>query len=305
MKKNTKNGGNKVTTAERLAQVIIDQLEKGVSPWHKTWKGVVPQSIHGRPYRGINALLLGLLDYEVPRYVTFNQAKKLGGMVKKGEHGHLVMFWKTGAVEEKDGKGNVILKNDGTPKMRRTFLMVPYTVFNVSQCEGLPEKFYKMDEVKKHEPIVEAEAIWNGYADKPVTEFTNGDAAFYVPGCDIINVPKMKFFDSAEEFYATLFHEGCHSTGHKKRLNRDMGGRFGSEKYGKEELVAEIGAQLLCQNCGITRTLENTAAYCEGWCKALKGMRANEIVNAASAAQKAADWILGTFKKYDDEGEAE
>ena len=71
MKKNTKNSGNKVTTAERLAQVIIDQLEKGVSPWHKTWKGVVPQSIHGRPYRGINALLLGLLDYEVPRYVTF------------------------------------------------------------------------------------------------------------------------------------------------------------------------------------------------------------------------------------------
>lgn len=305
MKKNTNKGGNKVTTAERLAQVIIDQLEKGVSPWHKTWHGLVPQSIHGRPYRGINALLLGLLDYEVPRYVTFNQAKKLGGMVKKGEHGHLVMFWKTGSVEDKDDKGNVIIKKDGTPKMRRTFMMVPYTVFNVAQCEGLPEKCYKMDAVKKHEPIAEAEKIWEGYEDKPVTSFTNGDSAFYVPGRDVINVPKMELFDTAEEFYATLFHEGCHSTGHEKRLNRDMGGGFGSEKYGKEELVAEIGAQLLCQNCGITRTLKNTAAYCASWCKALKGMRANEIVNAAGAAQKAADWILGTFKKYDDEGDAE
>jgi len=276
----------KMNTAERIAQTIIEQLDKGTSPWHKSWKGIVPQSVDGRVYRGINTLLLGCLPYEVPKYLTFNKCKEMGGTVKKGEHGHLVMFWKRMTKEE---------TNDETGEVKKSsFMMVRgYTVFNVSQCEGLPESAYKMEGVKEHQPISEAEAIWEGYADKPQTNFTKGDTACYVPSLDVINVPEMGLFESAEEFYATLFHEGVHSTGHSKRLNRKIENGFGSEPYGKEELTAEIGAQLLCQNCGITRTLKNTVAYCKSWANSLRGMKATEILNAAARAQKAVDYMMG------------
>jgi len=302
MKKNTTNtADSKNYTADKIANLILEQLDKGVCPWTKTWHGgLVPQSVDGRPYRGINALILGMLPYDVPRYVTFSKAKEMGGMVKKGEHGYPVILWKPSKCAEKDKDGNPVLDKDGNPKMRRFMTMRGYTVFNVAQCEGLPEKCYKVEGLKAHEPIAEAEAIWNGYEGKPHTMYTNGDSAFYVPMLDTINMPKMGFFNSPEEFYATLFHEGVHSTGHEKRLHREFGHGFGTEQYSKEELVAEIGATLLCNMCGITRTVKNAAAYCASWAKHIRGERSVEIVYAAARAQKAADWIMG--KRYDKEG---
>lgn len=283
-------GGDK--TAVRIAEMVLEALDKGVSPWHKAWKGgMMPQSaITGRAYRGINVFLLGMLPYEVPRYLTFKQCTELGGKVKKGEHGHLVQFWKPMKKVEKD-------EATGDEKTRHFLLNKSYIVFNVAQCEGLPEKFYKGLELKNHEPIKEAEAMWDGYEDKPNTSFTDGDSAFYVPSADIINVPKMGQFDSPEAFYATLFHEGVHSTGHEKRLNRKSFSQFGTEKYSEEELTAELGAQLLCQMCGITTTLENSAAYCKSWAKFLRENRARVILDAASRAQKAVDYMTGKLKK--------
>jgi len=288
-------------TADKIANLILEQLDKGVCPWRKTWKGgLVPQSVDGRPYRGINALILGTLPYETPRYLTFAKAKEMGGSVKKGEHGYPVILWKPAKSVEKDKDGNPVLDKDGNPKMHRFFTMRGYTVFNVAQCDGLPESCYKVEERKEHEPIKEAEELWGKYDDKPTTRFTNGNSAFYSPARDEINVPNMNLFDSPEEFYATLFHEGVHSTGHKSRLHRfDGGDGFGSEKYSKEELVAEIGATLLCNMCGITMTLENAAAYCKSWAEHIRGERSVEIVYAAARAQKAADWIMG--KKFKEE----
>jgi len=228
-------------TADKIAAMILEQLDKGVCPWTKTWHVLVPQSVSGRPYRGINALILGMLNYEVPRYLTFNKAKEMGGMVKKGEHGYPVILWKPTKGVEKDKDGNPILDDEGKPKVKVFMTMRGYTVFNVAQCEGLPEEVYKWNGEKAHEPIKEAEEIWEKYEDKPETVFTNGDRAFYSPSSDEISVPKIGLFDSPEEFYATLFHEGIHSTGHKSRLNRQFGDGFGTEQYSKEELVAEIG----------------------------------------------------------------
>lgn len=288
------NGADKDKTAARVAELILEALDKGVSPWHKAWKGgTLPQSaITGKPYRGINVWLLGLLPYEVPRYLTFKQCSEIGGKIKKGEHGHLVQFWKPMKVVENDAE-------TGEEKTRRFLLNKCYIVFNVSQCEGLPEKYYKMMELKKHEPIKEAEAMWNGYADKPKTSFTSGDSAFYRPSTDEIEIPQMGQFESPEEFYAALFHEGVHSTGHEKRLNRKSFAYFNSEKYSEEELTAEIGAQLLCQLCGITNTLKNSAAYCEGWAKFIRENRTRAILDAAARAQKAVDYIMG--KKREEE----
>ena len=285
-------------TADKIAEMIIAALDKGVSPWHKSWKGnggLMPCSaFNGKPYRGINILLLGLLGYEVPRFLTFKQCESLGGKVKKGEHGHIIQFWKPLSVKEKN-------EVTGETEIKSILMNRYYTVFNVSQCEGLPEKLYKIEqgEIKEHKPIEEAEEIWEGYADKPQTEFTDGDEAFYAPSRDLISVPKIGHFESPEEFYCALFHEGVHSTGHEKRLARKFGGGFGSETYSEEELTAEIGAQLLCQLCGITTTLENSAAYCKGWAEYLRESPKRSIIYAASRAQKAVDFILGNMKKED------
>lgn len=285
--------GHEDKTAARIAEMVLEALDNGVSPWHKAWKGgMLPQSaITGRPYRGINVWLLGMLPYDVPRYLTFKQCTELGGKVKKGEHGHMVQFWKPIRKSETD-------EVTGEERTKSFLLNKSYIVFNVSQCEGLPEKYYKGNEIKHHEPIKEAEAMWAGYADKPNTAFTDGDRAFYVPSMDVINVPKMGYFDSPAEFYATLFHEGVHSTGHEKRLNRKSFAKFGSETYSEEELTAELGAQLLCQLCGITTTLKNSAAYCEGWAKYIRENRTRAILDAAARAQKAVDYIMG--KKYEE-----
>lgn len=282
-------------TAEKVADMILKALDEGVSPWHKTWAGgLMPCSaVTGKPYRGVNILLLGLLGYECPRFLTFKQCQNLGGRVKKGEHGHIVQFWKPIVNKVTD-------EETGETKSKSFMMNRSYIVFNVSQCEGLPEELYKVGEIKEHKPIEEAEAMWKGYANKPNTVFTDGDEAFYMPSRDEINVPKMGHFDSPEEFYATLFHEGVHSTGHESRLNRKIRNDFGSEKYSEEELTAEIGAQLLCQMCGITTTLENSAAYCKGWAKYIRKAPKMSIIYAASRAQKAADYIMGKMEKSEE-----
>lgn len=281
---------------DMVVKTILEALDKGISPWHKGWHGgSEPCSAKtGRKYRGINRLLLGFLPYETPKYLTFKQCQELGGRVKKGEKSHLIVLWKPCKKEEE--------LEDGTKKTRNFMLMRHFNVFNVAQCEGLPEEMYKNSEgEKEHKPIEEAEAMWAKYDDKPNTVFTNNDAAFYVPSMDVINVPKMGLFDSPEEFYATLFHEGIHSTGHESRLNRDLGGGFGSEKYSCEELTAEIGAQILCQMCGIESTLENSAAYCKSWAKHIRNSPKKEIISAAQRAQKAVDYIMGV--KHDSDCE--
>ena len=148
----------------------------------------------------------------------------------------------------------------------------------------------------EHDPIQKAEDIFKGYINCPDYTFKSGKAVYY-PLLDKINCPPITDFKIAEEYYSTLFHEMCHSTGHKSRLARagvtTQGVAFGDEVYSKEELVAEMGSTMLCGVAGIDNSIiENSASYIDSWLRALK--KDNRLIlQAAAQAQKAADYILG------------
>lgn len=280
---------------------ILELLDQGTVPWRQPFKrgsdgtsGIPKNLISDKAYRGINVFLLAVTamieGYDSPYWLTFKQARERDAHVRKGEKGSLVIFWKQYATKDKQ-TGDAI----NVPVMRH------YTLFNVKQCDGLelPTASETQAELNADEapfePNVEAMAIVAGYKGAPRIEHCSG-GAFYRSSQDLVSIPEPKEFVSGESYYATLFHELVHSTGHSKRLDRGIDTRaakFGSIPYSKEELVAEFGAAFLAAASGISPpTIEQSAAYIESWRKKLKGDK-KLVVQAAGAGQKAADWILG------------
>jgi antirestriction protein ArdC len=266
-----------------ITNQILAELEKGEVPWRKPWHTLPPANlISKKPYRGINVFLLAFAGYGSQYWLTFNQAKQLGGNVRKGEHGTKIVFWKCNHYETETEDG-------GTEEHKSAFLRY-YTVFNLEQTEGLtalltlPPAF----------PIESAEEIVKGMPNPPAFE-QDGRAA-YIPSLDTVTIPSRTAFDSQAEYYSTLFHELTHATGHSKRLGRegfDSPQQFGSESYSKEELIAEMGSAMLCGVAGIEQsTLANSAAYLKSWIARLRS-DSKLVISAASAAQKAADYIRG------------
>ena len=281
---------------EIITDRIVQQLENGVIPWHKPWKagahGWPKNLVSKKDYRGINVFLLSCTPYELPYWLSFKQAKDLGGHVKKGERSTVVVFWKWLETEDEE-----------TGKTVKRPLLRYYNIFNVSQCEGLEARVPPVsdDPGKPFEPIDVCERIVSGMSQAPEIHFgTTG--AFYRHADDSVSMPHRERFASVPEFYSTLFHELTHATGHESRLRRPgivEPSRFGSGTYSKEELVAEMGAAFLCGHAGIENaTLDNSAAYIAGWLKRLKDDK-RLVVHAAANAQKAADFILGTT--FDDQ----
>ena len=272
---------------------IIDLLTAGTIPWRKPWHAdqLMPHNaVSGKAYRGINVFMLGCTAFRSPYWLTFNQARKLGGSVCKGEKSTPVVFWKWLEDENDDGTST-----------RRPLLRY-YRVFNVAQCDLPADKIPATPDVPTHEftPIAACEAVVNEMPSPPAVQH-DANAAFYRPSTDSVHMPPAERFEQREEYYSTLFHELTHATGHKSRLNR--GGitataGFGSPTYSREELVAEMGAAFLCGHCRIEQaTLDNSAAYIDSWISRLRG-DARLVVTAAAAAQKAADFILGvTFEE--------
>jgi len=276
-------------------QVITDRmvslLEQGTVPWQKPWQSgdLVPRNlVSQKAYRGVNVFLLHAMSYASPFWLTFNQAKELGGTVKRGEKACPVVFWKWLDVQE-NGKAE-----------RVPFLRY-YSAFNIAQCEGIPQRrIPALNGIKReHGPIQEAERIVAGMSKRP--EVKSGlDRAFYSPSGDFVGMPSSGQFRTPEDYYSVLFHELTHSTGHESRLNRKgVSGSdgewsaFGSTPYAKEELVAEMGAAFLCGQAGIVeRTLDNSAAYVSSWLARLRDDR-RLVVQAAAQAQRASDFILG------------
>ncbi len=217
--------------------------------------------------------------------LTYNQAAKLGGNVKRGEKSLLVMFWNIG--EEK-----TIRRADGTEKTSKAILLRYYSVFNLEQTEGIAQK-RGLSSAARVADIEACERIVSEMPNAPARE--QSDRAWYRPSSDRLGMPAKSSFLGSEEYYSTLFHELTHSTGHKSRVGREgieNLNEFGSESYSKEELVAEMGAAMLCGVTGISpAVIENSAAYLQSWINRLKG-DSKLLLPAASQAQKASDYIL-------------
>jgi antirestriction protein ArdC len=281
-----------------LYQTVTDQivamLEAGVVPWRSPILGRSsaghPKNLNtGKQYRGVNVFLLAFTafakGYGSSYWLTFNQAKERGGSVKKGEKSSMVVFWKQYETTDKEsGKPAIV------PVLRY------YNIFNAEQVDGIeiPDavKFEPID----FKPIEAAERIASNFAGGPAVEHDGGQQACYRPSTDTVHMPERTRFASVEEYYATLFHEISHATGHSSRLDRklDTDPRpFGSPDYGKEELVAEMSAAFLCGHAGLQPSvITNQAAYIGGWLKQLKSDK-KLVVSAAGQAQRSADWIRG------------
>lgn len=274
---------------QSITDRFIEQLKKGTVPWQKPWFGV--QNIVSRkPYRGINALLLGCSDYQSPFWVSFKQALDLGGHVKKGEKSHPVIYYKI--LDKQDAAGNLMVREDGRPA-RIPFIRWA-NVFNLDQTEGIESPAIPISQ-NEGQPLEKAAAI---VANAKLCSIHHaGFAAVYSPTDDVIRLPAPTAFRSQEDYFKILFHEMTHATGHGSRLDREgitQPTKFGSERYSKEELIAELGAAFLSNEAGILNQVQfdNSAAYLASWIKKFEN-DPRMIVSAASQAQRSADYVLG------------
>lgn len=270
---------------EIVTNRIIEALQAGTAPWRKPWRSSssrwAENLISRKPYKGINQFLLHISDHSSPYWLTYKQAQELGGNVRKGEKGTPVVYVGTGKES----------KNDDGSENTYTFLK-HYTVFNVDQCDGLADKVPAVETVERtpHERIQAAESVVAGYSDKPA--IVTAAQAWYRPSTDTVGIPALDLFDSPAAYYATLFHELGHSTGHISRCNREgilAKAAFGTETYSKEELVAEMCAAFLCSEVGID-TIAPSASYLHSWITVLKG-DSRLVVSAAAKANQAFDYI--------------
>jgi antirestriction protein ArdC len=269
---------------------IIAELERGATPWVKPWSATpgqnVPQNaVSNRPYSGCNVILLWLArdrGWATPRFLTFKQALEAGGHVRKGEHGHKVYFVKQ--LQIKDGEGE-------EAETRLVPMLREYTVFNVAQCDGLPDSIRGGKPMRVRNPDTR-DALADEFLRSTGADLREGHGeAYYAPGHDFISMPSFEAFKGADHFYCTAFHELTHWTGHRSRLDRNLKNRFGSRAYAAEELIAELGAAFLSAEFGFDGDVRH-AGYIATWIELLKADR-RAFFTACSKAQAAADYLRG------------
>ena len=275
----------------RVTARIVADLEQGVRLWMKPWSAgniegriTRPLRFNGTPYRGMNVFLLWgeamERGFTAPLWMTYKQAQALGGQVRKGETGSLVVYADRFTKTETGDAGQEI--------EREIPFMTGYTVFNVEQIDGLPEQ-YQPAPRPALPPLQLHEAAEEFFAKTGATIRHGGNRAYYAPGLDVVQLPPPDAFRDAESYAATKAHELVHWTGHKSRNAREFGRRFGDQAYAFEELIAELGAAFLCADLGITPEVrEDHAAYLAHWLQVLKQDK-RAIFTAAAKAQRAAD----------------
>jgi antirestriction protein ArdC len=267
---------------------ILGTMQTGSLPWRRPWRAIAAEgfpcnAVTNRPYSGGNVMLIWLRQqaeaWPSLRFLTFKQAKAAGGSVRKGEHGVNIIFMSY--IEKVE---------DG--KKKRVGFLKGYTVFNVAQCDGLPES------LTHHTPAVVLSADERDAHAEDFLKTTGasiahdgGSRAFYRPSTDSIHLPVFESFVSSEAFYATTFHELAHWTGHESRLDRGKVNRKGDQAYAFEELVAEIASSFVCAEFQM-ENVDNTAAYLQSWITLLKDDD-RAFLRAASAASKAVDFLRG------------
>lgn len=264
---------------KEITDLFIKKLKEGVIPWKHYLIGGQRNIISKKKYQGINSIMLSMSNFSSPVWMTFNQAKSLGGSVKKGEKGTPILFFKM-IKDKKD-------KDKEYPVIKRT------SVFNIEQVKDI-EKDANIDiKSEKRDPIKTCEEILKNTSIAKIEKRPYRTGAYNLSE-DIIYAPDISQCVSSEEYYSMLFHEAVHSTGHKKRLNRKFDLNKKSDIYKQEELIAEIGAGMICSEAGIlNETINNSASYISNWIRSLEKDE-KLIVKAASQAEKAAEFILNT-----------
>jgi len=271
-----------------ITERFLEKLRAGSVPWQRPWLSA-QNLISKKSYRGINSLTLGSSSFSSPFWLTFHQTNELGGHIRKGEKSSPVIYYKF--VGKRDAVGNPLMTKRGRPAF------IPFVrwsnVFNIEQTDGIIAPNLP---VAPAVPALErAVALIN---NAPICSIrSEGFAAAYSPREDIIRMPKAERFRTPEDFHHTLFHEAIHSTGHASRLGREgitNPIRFGSDRYSKEELIAELGAAFLSNEAGILDQVlfENSASYLGSWIRNLE-QDPTLIVSAASQGQRAFDWMGG------------
>lgn len=291
-----------VNVYQMVTDKVMEQLAKGVCPWHQPWVGCGTDDcainyVSRKPYSMLNQMLLGRSG----EWLSFKQVQDAGGRIKKGAKAGIVVFYTKRVyktvkeVVDGDEKEHEEVEEKLIPVLKY------YNVFHIDDCEGIESKLGHETVNSTLKPIERAENVINGYVtrEKSLT-FQNSvpsSKAYYRPSQDKVVVPMLSQYKITEEYYSTTFHELTHSTMHPERCNRKEAtgvAAFGGENYSREELVAELGSVMLCKSCGLDsdKAFNNSVAYLKGWLKALKDDN-KMIIWASSRAEKAARYIMG------------
>ncbi|TWT35226.1 DNA primase TraC [Posidoniimonas corsicana] len=287
---------NRTDIYAKVTNQIIAELERGVRPWHKPWNAehaagriCRPLRHNGTPYHGINILMLWAsaeeAGFHCPHWLTFKQAKELGGSVRKGEKGSPVVYASTFTRSE--------TTDDGAEVAEQVPFLKQYTVFNACQVDGLPDRYYELAAAPR-ETVERIEQADRFFVATGAEIRTGGNRAYYTIEGDYIQLPPIECFVDSESHASTLAHEATHWTRHPSRLDRDLGRkRWGDAGYAMEELVAELGSAFLCADLEITPEVrEDHASYLASWLEVLKDDK-RAIFTAASLASKAVDYLHG------------
>jgi len=278
---------------ERITAQIVAAIEAGAGdykmPWHHQGSAASrPINVaSGKPYRGANVLMLWIAaenaGYSGGLWGTYRQWAELGGQVRKGERATQIVFWKISRPDQGEHADSGDSAEDGG---RERFFARSYSVFNVDQVDGYA--LSAMPVRPETERLAHAEAF---YANLQIPTVYCGSEAFYRPSTDTVHMPPFEAFHEPAGHYSVLFHEGLHATAAKHRCDRDLSGRFGSEAYAFEEIIADVGSSMLLADLGIAvHPRPDHAAYIASWLKVLKN-DTSAIFTAASKAQQAADWM--------------
>lgn len=294
----------------RITDRIVAELEKGVRPWIQPWQAANavgrvtrPLRHNGLPYSGMNVLLLWseaiARGYTAPIWMTFKQALELGGAVRKGETGSLVVFASRFTRTETDAAGEEF--------DREIPFLKAYSVFNIAQIDGLPNGYYAKTLEPVRDPIARIDHADRFFANTGAVIRHGGDRAYFSPGTDHIQMPLFQSFRDAASYVATLSHEVTHWTSPRHRVDRDLS-RYGKDRSerAREELIAELGSCFLCADLGIAPELEprpDHASYLASWLKVLADDK-RAIFQAAAHAQRAVNYLHGLQPEVSRQSEA-
>ncbi|MBZ9886048.1 ssDNA-binding domain-containing protein [Mesorhizobium sp. CA10] len=305
-----KENAERMDVYARITDRIVAELEKGIRPWMQPWQpsnasGRVTRPLrhNGLPYNGINVLLLWseavARGFSSPMWMTFKQALDLGGGVRKGETGSMVVFASRFTRTETDTRGEEI--------DREIPFLKAYSVFNIAQIDGLPDQFYRRQAEPVRDPIARIGHADQFFANTGALIQHGGNRAYFAPVTDHIQMPPFQTFRDAASYVATLSHEVTHWTSAPHRVNRDLS-RYAKDRSerAREELIAELGSCFLCADLGIAPELEprpDHASYLGSWLKVLADDK-RAIFSAAAHAQRAVAFLHGLQPETAEERDA-